>query len=692
MKGLAHIVVAMVVAIMLAACANIGSPEGGPRDYTPPRVVKSSPQAGATNVKGNRVEIYFNEIVNIKDQMKKVSVSPVQKNQPVIKSLGKRIVVDFRDDMQPNTTYTIDFANSIEDNNEGNQLDGYAFSFSTGDEIDTMRISGIVLRAKDLEPMQHVLVGAYSQCLDDTAFTCLPMERITRTNSRGEFTLMGLKPGRYRVFALNDMDGDYHMARTEDYAFVDAVIEPSVETYTSSDTIFTFDHRVDSVMTATHTAFLPNDVLLSMMNEDYHSLYLKKTERTTPSKLHVLMSTISPELPKLEIISPDEHVDNWCALQATSRNDSLFYWITDSALIKADTIKVEISYLRTDSTDQLSWKTDTVNFWHRKSGDELKAEKEAQKEKEQLEKRIQQLEQKEQQGKPLNDEEVEELKAARRPKPVPTFKLEAVTKSSSEVYDTLTLKTPVPLSDIKHSGVHLDIKRDSVWHPVNNMPKFKPVDDGMTYQLPMQLEPECAYRLTVDSLAATSIYGLHNDTLRFETKVKALEEYANLTLKLNVSDSAVVQLLDANDQVKRTAQVVNGIADFDNVPPETYYARVILDRNGNGRWDTGNYLKHIQPEEVYYYPKALKLRRNWDVDQAWNIYETAVDLQKPEAIKKNKPEESKNKLDKAGKRKKSGDGQEEEEEDDEFNSRGFGNSTYSGNKYNDYQNNRRLNR
>lgn len=692
MKGLAHIVVAMVVAIMLAACANIGSPEGGPRDYTPPRVVKTSPQAGAINVKGNRVEIYFNEIVNIKDQMKKVSVSPVQKNQPVIKSLGKRIVVDFRDDMQPNTTYTIDFANSIEDNNEGNQLDGYAFSFSTGDEIDTMRISGIVLRAKDLEPMQHVLVGAYSQCLDDTAFTRLPMERITRTNSRGEFTLMGLKPGRYRVFALNDMDGDYHMARTEDYAFVDAVIEPSVETYTSSDTIFTFDHRVDSVMTATHTAFLPNDVLLSMMNEDYHSLYLKKTERTTPSKLHVLMSTISPELPKLKIISPDEHVDNWCALQATSRNDSLFYWITDSALIKADTIKVEISYLRTDSTDQLSWKTDTINFWHRKSGDELKAEKEAQKEKEQLEKRIQQLEQKEQQGKPLNDEEMEELKAARRPKPVPTIKLEAVTKSSSEVYDTLTLKTPVPLSDIKHSGVHLDIKRDSVWHPVNNMPKLKPVDDGMTYQLPMQLEPECSYRLTVDSLAATSIYGLHNDTLRFETKVKALEEYANLTLKLNVSDSAVVQLLDANDQVKRMTQVVNGIADFDNVPPETYYARVILDRNGNGRWDTGNYLKHIQPEEVYYYPKALKLRRNWDVDQAWNIYETAVDLQKPEAIKKNKPEESKNKLDKAGKRKKSGDGQEEEEEDDEFNSRGFGNSTYSGNKYNDYQNNRRLNR
>ncbi len=687
MRGLAHIVTMLLVTVMLAACANIGSPEGGPRDYTPPRVLKSSPEAGALNVKGNKVEITFNEIVNIKDQMKKVSVSPVQKDQPIIKSLGKKIVVEFRDDMLPNTTYTIDFSNSIEDNNEGNQLDGYAFSFSTGDQIDTLRIAGIVLRARDLEPMQHVLVGAYSQCLDDTAFTRLPMERITRTNSRGEFTLMGLKPGRYRVFALNDMDGDYHMARTEDYAFIDTVIEPTVGTYTSTDTIFTFDRRVDSVMTASHTAFLPNDLLLSMMNEEYQSLYLKKTERTSPAKLHVLMSTVSPQLPRLDIISPANHEQDWYALQGTARNDSLFYWLTDSTLIKADSIKVALTYLRTDSTDALSWKTDTVIFWHRKSGDEIKQEQEAKKEREQLEKRLRQLEQKESQGK-LDEEELEELKAARRPKPVPTFKLEAVTKATCEVYDTITFATPVPLAHIDPAGVRLEVKTDSVWHPVADFPALVPVAGGMTYQLPMRLEPEHAYRLTVDSLAVTSIYGLHNDTLKIETKVKALEEYANLLFNLDVSDSAFVQLLDGSDQVKRTVQVVAGKADLDNVPPGTYYVRVILDRNGNGRWDTGNYLQHIQPEEVYYFPKPLKLRRNWDVDQSWNIYQTPLNLQKPEAIKKNKPEESKNKLEKASKKKRSGT-EEDEEEEDEFNSRGFGNSTYSGNKYDDYQRNRR---
>lgn len=689
MKAFAHIVMALLAALVLAACANIGSPEGGPRDYTPPRVVKTSPEAGAVNVKGNKVEITFNEIVNIKDQMKKVSVSPVQKDQPIIKSLGKKVVVEFRDDMQPNTTYTIDFSNAIEDNNEGNQLDGYAFSFSTGDDIDTMRIAGIVLRARDLEPMQHVLVGAYSQCLDDTAFTRLPMERITRTNSRGEFTLMGLKPGHYRVFALSDMDGDYHMARTEDYAFCDTVIEPSTDTYTSTDTIFTFDHRVDSVMTATHTQFLPNDVLLSMMNEDFRSLYLKKTERTAPDRLHVLMSTASPQRPKLDIISPVEHDQDWAAVQATSRNDSLYYWLTDSALIRTDSIKVAITYLRTDSTDQLSWKTDTVNFWHRKTGAEIKQEQQEKREQEQLEKRIKQLEQKELQGK-LDEEEMQELEVARRPKPVPTFKFEPVTKATIEVYDTITFTTPVPLLGIDPAGVHLHVKPDSLWIPVGHVPALVATGDGLTYQLPMALEPGGTYRLTVDSLAATSIHRLHNDTLRIEVKVKQLEEYANLVMQLDVRDSAFVELVDANDNVMRTAHVVAGKADFANVPPATYYARVILDRNGNGRWDTGNYLKHLQPEEVYYYPKPLKLRRNWDVEQQWNIYETPLDLQKPEGVKRNKPEQSKNKFDRAGKKKQNAD--DEEEEVDEFNANGFGNNTYSGNKYKDYQNNRRLNR
>ena len=198
---------AVAVGLLLVACASIGSPEGGPRDYTPPQVVKTSPAPGALNFKGNKVEITFDEIVNLKDQQKKVIISPAPRTMPLIRSMGKKVTVEFRDPLEENTTYVIDFSNAIEDNNESNQLDGYTFAFSTGDQIDTLAVSGIVLRAKDLEPMQHIIVGLHSN-LDDTAFTHVPLERVSRTNDRGKFTIRNLKPGNYHIFALSDMDGD----------------------------------------------------------------------------------------------------------------------------------------------------------------------------------------------------------------------------------------------------------------------------------------------------------------------------------------------------------------------------------------------------------------------------------------------------------------------------------------------------
>ena len=242
------------MAAMLWSCANIGSPSGGPRDYTPPVVLKSNPTPRSVNFKGKKVTIQFDEIVAIKDQQKKVVISPAQKEPATIRSLGRTVEVIFNEDLIPNTTYTIDFSDAIEDNNEGNRLDGYCFSFATGESIDTMSVSGMVLRACDLEPMQHVMVGLHSN-LDDSAFTKQQFERISRTNDKGEFTVQGVKPGKYHIFALNDMDGNYRMSRSEDYAFLDEIVVPSVREFTSQDTTFTFGHRVDTVVTATHTEY-----------------------------------------------------------------------------------------------------------------------------------------------------------------------------------------------------------------------------------------------------------------------------------------------------------------------------------------------------------------------------------------------------------------------------------------------------
>ena len=680
------------VGLILAACASIGSPEGGPRDYTPPQVVKTSPEPGAVNFKGQKIEIIFDEIINIKDQQKKVIVSPAPRTQPLIRTVGKKLTVEFRDPLEENTTYVIDFSNAIEDNNEGNQLDGYTFAFSTGDEIDTLAVSGIVLRANDLEPMQHVIVGLHSN-LDDTAFTRLPLERVSRTNDLGKFTIRNLKPGNYHVFALNDVDGDYRMARTEDIAFLDEIVVPSTSEYTSQDTVFTFDRQVDTVMAATHTLYLPNDLLLCMFNEGYRSHYIKHTSRPADNKLYMLFGAPNDTLPTLQLIRPAEHQQDWYRVERTVDNDSLLYWITDSAIIKTDTIIVAMTYLRTDTADQLQQVTDTIRFGYRKPSSQIKEEEKKAKEKEERIKRLAHLLEKQDkaaaQGKELEEGELEEIKELQRtdPNDIPKLKMELVESGVIDVGDSIILKFDAPIANIDPAGVHLDIKRDTLWLPYPGfVPQFRPVDDcdPMRYWMPVTTLPDSVYRLTIDSAAVTSAYGLTSDRLSKELKVRGLEEYANLYFKVNVKDSAFVELLSSGEKVVRTVTVKNNSFELMNVPPGTYYLRLTIDKNGNGKWDTGNYKSHLQPEEVYYYPKKLKLRRNWDLDENWNIYETALDMQKPEDIKRNKPEKAKNKVEK--KQQKSGD---EEEEDDEF-STGITN-TYTGNKYNDARN-RRLQR
>jgi len=674
-----------LLAALVAACASIGSPEGGPRDYTPPRMVGASPAPGSLNFRGNKVEITFDEIINLKDQQKKVVVSPAPKNAPTIKTLGKKVSIEFRDTLLPNTTYVIDFANAIEDNNEGNQLDGYTFAFSTGDQIDTLGVSGIVLRASDLEPMQYVVVGLHSN-LDDSAFTSIPLERVSRTNALGQFTLRNLKPGSYHVFALNDMDGDYRMARTEDIAFLDEVIVPSTDQYTSQDTVFTFDHRVDTIVTGTHTLLLPNNLLLCMFNEGYKSQYLKKTTRPEAHLLHVLMGAPADTLPVMDIVRPARHAADWCRIQRTVNNDSLFYWLTDSALIKADTISIAMTYRRTDSNDQLTLTTDTIHFAYRKPSSQVKEEAKQQKEREDRNKRKEQLLEKQNkaqaEGKELDEGEREELKELMRPNPndFPKLKMDYVKSGNMDVTDSIILKFDVPIDHFEPDGLHLAIKRDTLWVPLGAAPQPQQVDDGdpLRYWLPMTLDPDSAYRVTIDSAAVTSVYGLQNDSLVKDFKVVGLEEYANVYFKVNVRDSAFVELLTNGDKVVAKTNVVGGEFAFINVKPGTYYLRLTLDSNGNGKWDTGNYAQHLQPEEVYYYPKRLQLRRNWDLDQSWNIYETALDRQKPDEIKRNKPEKSNNKLEK----KSQTDKDDEDEEDDEF-STGLSTGTYTGNKYSD---------
>ena len=198
--------------ILLTACASIGNPDGGPYDEVAPSFVSSTPQPYATAVKDGKIVLEFNENIKLEKAFEKVVVSPPQLEMPEINYSGKRITIQLLDTLKPNTTYSVDFNDAVVDNNEGNPLENFAFVFSTGNNVDTLAVSGTVLDASNLEPIKGMLVGAY-KAGSDTLFSTTPFERLSRTDSRGRFTIKGLAPGSYRIYALADANQNYSSTR-----------------------------------------------------------------------------------------------------------------------------------------------------------------------------------------------------------------------------------------------------------------------------------------------------------------------------------------------------------------------------------------------------------------------------------------------------------------------------------------------
>ena len=647
-----YIVLTILIAALLYSCASIGRPTGGNKDIDPPVFTGSNPAPNSTNVKNQSIVLHFNEYIVLKDQSTKVVVSPAQKENPSIRANGKRINIELRDTLIPNTTYSIDFSDAIQDNNENNPLQGFSFAFATGDTIDTLQISGIVLNARDLEPQKEFFVGVHS-CLDDSAFSKLPLERIARTNELGQFTIRNIKPGRYHIFALNDADRNYKFARSEDLAFLDEIIVPSVTEIETMDTIFTSQMVTDTIYKATHSLFLPNDILLSSFNEDYKSLYLVNNERTSDRRFNVLFSAPSDSLPTLEVLKPEgfDNSKKWYILDNSQHNDTLNYWITDTMLIKSDSIRVNMRYLHTDTNDMRTFTNDTIYFNLKKM--KKKGNKKVEKKKEE--------------GKDSLDSIPQ----------IQLLKFAAASSGTIDVYAPFRFRSEEPIDSINPAMIHLKQKIDTIWEDRGIVElKRDSASSILNYKVEYDWEPGGTYGITIDSLAITGIYGLYNGTISQEFKVKELEEYSNLFFKVNVTDSAFVELLDKSDKVVRTAPVENGMVDLFNINPGEYYARIVLDANGNGKWDTGNYSQHLQPEEVYYFSKKLNLKQNWDIEETWDIYELPIDVQKPMAIKKNKPKNYREQT----------KPEDEEEEEEEFGTNFNNMNSYTGNKYNDTRN------
>ena len=617
----------IITLLLLSGCAKMGQPDGGWYDDDPPVVVGSTPEDRATNVKTNKITIYFDEFIKIDNASEKVIVSPPQLEMPEIKGAGKKIVVELKDTLKENTTYTIDFSDAITDNNEGNPLGNYTFTFSTGEQIDTFEIAGYVLDASNLEPIKGIAIGLYDD-LSDTVFTTKPLMRISRTDGRGHFVVKGVAPGTYRAYALQDMDGDFcFKQKGEMIAFNHEEYSPSSKPDTRTDTIWRDSLHIDALRQVPYTHFLPDDVTLLAFTHPQTDRYLLKTERAEPNKLSMYFTygdSIVPEIKGLNFNS-----DSAFVVETNEKRDTIHYWLRDTALVNQDTLRMDITYHMTDTLGNLVLYTDSAvemlpKVMHEKRVKELAKEMEKW--------------QKQQEKRKKNDQPYDSIY------PVKPLEVKYNVPSAATPYSRITVEMPTPLEVCDTSKIHLYSMIDSVWYQAPC--EFRQMENSVRqYELLVDWRLETEYSFEVDSAAFIDIYGTISKANKQGIKVKGPDEFSLLIINVSglaVADtSIIVQLLSSSDTPEREVRVKNGSARFEYLTPGKYYMRAFVDANGNGIWDTGDYAADRQAESVYYYPQEIECKEKWDVTKSWNMTEQPRFRQKPAAITKQKPDQEK---------------------------------------------------
>ncbi len=614
----------LVCLLLIAGCANRGiGPQGGPKDEKPPQVVKESPENGTLNYNGKRVDIVFNEYIQLDDVSKNVLISPPQQHPPEVKAVGKKIMLVFEEPLQDSTTYTIDFGNAIGDFHEKNVLKGYTLSFSTCDVIDSLEVNGYIVNAEDLNPVSGVIIGIHAN-LDDTAFSKTPFTRVGKTDQNGHFYVKNIREADYRIYGLGDVSRDFIYQPGEGLAFTEDIIHPYCHTELEGDTVWRdtidivandslgFDtiatRVVDTIRYATYTYYEPNDVILWYFNEDKTRHYFQRCFREKAHFFRLQFAAPQDSLPSVRALRPSE-VDStksdsawvdwmdYALLQHSSGNDTIIYWLTDSLVIKQDTLYMEMTYMKSDSLYNLVAQTDTVLAVYRA---------------------------------PRVSEKAKALMEKNKKPPV--LAIQSNASAGFDVYKDLILSMPTPVKEWVSDSLHLFHKIDTVYKPLRF--SLEPVDSAyLQFRVVFPWKPEQQYELRIDSAAFFDVYGVTNKAGKHQLQLKSLDEYSTLTVKLSTyDDRARLQLLDKSEKIIKELPASRAGTKFEYISPNTYYLRLYIDENKDGKWTTGDWATHRQPEPVYYFPSKLQLRANWEFEEDFDFLAVPQIDSKPQEL------------------------------------------------------------
>ncbi|WP_299116221.1 Ig-like domain-containing protein [uncultured Winogradskyella sp.] len=513
-------------AILLAVgCASRSRPSGGKKDVTPPEITSESPKNYSTNFRNREIKIYFDEFVKLKDLQKQLIISPPMDTPPVITPLGtasKYITIKIKDTLADNTTYAINFGQSIVDNNEENPYPYYRYVFSTGETIDSLSVKGAVFDAENRNADTFISVMLYesdSTYTDSIVYKEKPKFVTNTLDSLTTFSIDNIKAGTYRLVALKDENANFtYQPKTDKIGYYEGEITvPTDSTYNITLFKETLDFKV-----------------------------LKPSQIAEQR----IMFPFEGELENVEIEVQSDSIKNLeYKLTRDKETDSLYYWFkpkveVDSALFVvksenfAETFKYKFRKADKDSLTVTPLKPGNLSF---------------------------------------NDD----------------ITLEATTPFSK--IDT----TKIKLIDKDSMNVKYDVEYDELY----NRYKFK-IDAKESQKYKMELLPS----------AITDFYGEVNDTLNFSFNTRKKSDFGNIRVNLiNAKFPLIVQLIDDRGKVLYEQYAdTYPVVDFNDIDAKQYQLRAIFDTNKNGKYDSGNYLKKIQPERVSYAEPIDPVRPNFD--------------------------------------------------------------------------------
>ncbi len=680
------VVVAVLTTLLMASCARMSSPDGGWYDERPPYVVSATPADRDTLVTSKRIVIRFNEFIKVDNPTEKVVISPPQHETPEIKATGKNIFVKLLDSLQTNTTYTIDFSDAISDNNEGNPMGAYTYSFSTGNHIDTLEVSGCVLDAETLEPIKGITVGLYRE--DMTPDSITPMTRVSRTDADGKFIIRGVAPGRYQIGAVEDMDNDFKFTqRGEKMAFSPLIVDPYCKPDIRQDTLWADQLHIKDITRIGYTHFFPDDIVLLAFQHQLIERHYLKYERKDAECFTLFFTAPHDSLPRIEPLD-FQASDSTFVIEASEKRDTITYWLRDTALVNRDTLTIRLLTMQTDTLGKLQPSCDTLEIlaktpyakrlkakqeeeknWKKDQEKKRKNEERARK----YDKNLAANKPEDNDAPPTKDRDAKELEPADSlmpptdslmpppmsadslmPPPAPqrndTIMPPPALKVSYSVATTMDpdgsvyIDFPRPLARFDTTAIHLYVEQDSMWYRSPFTVKQaaqKGLGSQRRYELYTDWIEGANYSLEIDSLAFEDIYGLVSDKYKSGIQVPKLETYGTLFMNLTglpeATDSAdiYVSLLSGQNVVKQV-KCQGRTAEFYYIKPGKYYLSAFIDRNHNGTWDTGDYYQNRQPEEVYYYPEEVECKAKWDITKEWNVTARPLNTQKPAVLIKQK--------------------------------------------------------